>query len=161
MAQTLLLVKDVEHLGRSGDIVNVKPGYARNYLLPNGLAMVASKQALRLQERLQEERKKQSAQDRKDSEALAERVKDLIVESVVKVDQEGHMYGSVSVLDVVRLLEEQHQIIIDKRSVQLQHPIRVLGVHTIELKLKEGVTSSVRIKVRSEEEEVPSSPEQE
>ncbi|MGA8165334.1 MAG: 50S ribosomal protein L9 [Waddliaceae bacterium] len=155
MAQKLLLVKDVKDLGRSGDIVKVKPGYARNYLLPKGLAMIASKHALRLQERLQEDRLKKAAQDRKEAEVLAERLKEVTLESVVKIDQEGHMYGSVSLLDVVRLLQEQQQIVIDKHSVQLKHPIKTIGIHTIEFKLDEDVTAAVRIKVMSEEEATP------
>jgi len=159
MAQKLLLVADVDALGRSGDIVKVKPGYARNFLLPKGLAMIADKNALRTQERLQIARQQKAAEDRKEAEELAERLKDVTVEMLVKVDQEGHMYGSVSALDIVHLLQEQQEIAVDKRSIQLHQPIKKIGVQTVELKLKEGVTASVLVKVISEEE-TPSSREQ-
>ena len=67
MANKLLLVKDVEHIGRSGEIVNVRPGFARNYLLPRGFAVVADKSALRMQVRLKEEREKQAIIDREEA----------------------------------------------------------------------------------------------
>ena len=73
MAQ-LLLLEDVEALGRSGEIVNVKPGYARNFLLPQGLAVIANKNALRMQERLKEERQKRAIADKQESDAIAAKI---------------------------------------------------------------------------------------
>jgi large subunit ribosomal protein L9 len=151
MATKLLLIEDVEALGRSGEIVNVKPGYARNYLLPQGLGVIADKKALRQQERLKEERQKKALTDQKESEEIAARLEGLTLTTVVKVDQEGHMYGSVSALEIAHLLQEQHHIELDKKSIQLKHPIKTTGVHPISIKLKEGVTASLTLKVMSEE----------
>jgi large subunit ribosomal protein L9 len=151
MATKLLLLEDVEALGRSGEIVNVKPGYARNYLLPQGLAVIANKQALRQQERLQEERKKRAIADKHEAEETAGRLDGLTLTSVVKVDQEGHMYGSVTAHEIVHLLQEQKQLELDKKNILLKHPIKTTGVHTIPVKLKEGVTTSFHLKVMSEE----------
>ena len=147
MAIKLLLVQDVDDLGRSGDVVKVKPGFARNYLLPQGLAIFADSNALRMQARLQEERKKKAEEDRKLSETLAKSLDGLMIQTIVKVDQEGHMYGSVTQLDIVHLLAEQHSIEIEKRNVHLQHPIKTTGVHEIDLKLKEGVEARITLKV--------------
>ena len=151
MATKLLLIEDVEALGRSGDIVNVKPGYARNFLLPQGFAMIADKKALRQQERLVEERKKQAAEDRKESDAVAARLQGLTLTTVVKVDHEGHMYGSVNAHDIIQLLQDQQKLELEKKSISLKHPIKSTGVHDIHVKLKEGVTATFHLKVMSEE----------
>lgn len=151
MATKLLLIHDVEDLGRSGDIVNVRPGYARNFLLPRGTAVIADRNALRRQARLQEERLKKAAEDKQEAEKQAEAMAAVTIETIVKVDHDGHMYGSVTTADIVHLLQEQASIGVDKRSVQLKHPIKEVGVHTISLKLKEGVISSFTLKIVPEE----------
>lgn len=151
MPSILLLIEDVEDLGRSGDVVKVKSGYARNYLLPRGFAITADKNALRMQERLKEERKKKAIQDKNAAEELAKVIETLTITVLVKVDQDGHMYGSVSALDIARLIEEQHRFEVDKRAVHLKHPIKVTGMHKVELKLKEGVLTSVSLNVVPEE----------
>ncbi len=151
MATKLLLIQDVDDLGRSGDIVSVKPGYARNYLLPQGFAYIADKRTLRIQARLQQERAIQAAEDRKQAEAQAGQLEGVSLTAVVKVDHEGHMYGSVSAQDVMKLLAEQAKIEVDKRAVQLKHPIKQLGIHKVSLRLKEGVEAVVTLKVMTED----------
>lgn len=150
MATQLLLIKDVEDLGRSGDVIKVKPGYARNYLLPQGLGVTANKNALRMQDRLQEERRKRAAEDRKESEKFAVELEGKIFITYVKVDPEGHMYGSVSANDIKKLLEEEAKIILGKKGVQLKQPIKQTGNYPITLKFKEEVTTSVIVKVLAE-----------
>jgi len=151
MANQLLLIKDVASLGRSGEVVNVKPGYARNFLLPQGLAIIATKQTLRMQERLQKERRERAIIEKKEAEAVASALTGVAVSTVVKVDHEGHMYGSVSAHDIVHLLLAQANITIEKSDVALKHPIKKLGSHEIHLKLKEGVTTSVMLEVIPED----------
>jgi large subunit ribosomal protein L9 len=150
MANKLLLLEDVEALGRSGDIVSAKPGYARNFLLPQGLAIVADKRAVRMQARLQEERKKKAIIDRKDSEELAAKIEGQSLTIIVKVDQEGHMYGSVTPTDVADLLQQQMAIALEKKAVQLKHAIKETGVHTIHVKLKEGVQATFSLTIEPE-----------
>src|SRR5258708_6007556 len=101
MANKLLLIEDVEALGRSGDIVSVRPGYARNFLLPQGFAVVADKNTLRKQKQLQETRRLQAIEDKKTAEQQSSVVQGKVLVTVVKVDEAGHMYGSVSPNDVV------------------------------------------------------------
>lgn len=150
MANKLLLLEDVEALGRSGDIVGVKPGYARNFLLPQGLAIVADKKALRMQAKLQEERQKKAVVDRKESEDLAEKIEGQNITTIVKVDHDGNMYGSVSSSDVADLLGEKMAIHLEKRSIQLKHAIKAIGVHTIHVKLKEGVQATFNLTIEPE-----------
>lgn len=151
MASLLLLIEDVDHLGRSGDVVKVKAGFARNYILPRGLGVKADKNALRMQEKLKEERKAKAIADKTDAEAQAKALEEVTLTATVKVDQEGHMYGSVSVADIVHLLEKEQKFQITKQAVMLKHPIKVVGMHRIELKLKEGVIASFNLNVIPEE----------
>lgn len=151
MATKLLLIEDVEDLGRSGDIVGVRPGYARNFLIPQKLAVVADKKALRMQDRLQEARKQKALADKQEAEAIAAALQSVELTRIVKVDHEGHMYGSVSANDIVHLLQEQCSITIEKRSIALKHAIKTLGEHDIHVKLKEGVTATFKLTVVPEE----------
>lgn len=151
MATKLLLIEDVEDLGRSGDIVSVRPGYARNFLLPQQLALVADKSALRMQTRLQEERRKKAVEDKKESEQQAALIEGKTLTTIVKVDHDGHMYGSVSATDIIHLMQEQEGIALEKRSVQLKHSIKETGVQEIQVKLKEGITATFTLKIVPEE----------
>ncbi len=138
MKQQLLLLQDVDALGKKGDVVSAKSGYVRNFLVPQKLAVIASPNTLRKQERLREERAKQAVVDLKESEDLAKQIESIILETRVKVDPEGHMYGSVSAADIA-LLFQQNGLPVERKYVQLTRPIKVTGVHKISLKLKEGV----------------------
>jgi large subunit ribosomal protein L9 len=163
MATKLLLVEDVENLGRSGDIVSVKPGYARNRLVPTKVAVFADKKSLRMQARLQEERLKKAVEDKKDAEMLAEKINGKTVTTIVKVDHDGHMYGSVSVNDILHLVQEQLSMKLEKRSIQLPHAIKKTGSTEISLRLAEGITAKFTLKVVAEgaEEEAEAAPEAE
>lgn len=155
MAAKLLLIEDVEDLGRSGDIVSVKPGFARNFLLPRGFAVVADKGTLRMQTRLQTEREQKAALDKAEAEQHAAQISEVTLSTIVKVDHDGHMYGSVSAHDVAELLQSQANIALEKRAIMLKHPIKAVGVHKISIKLKEGVTTTLILKVMSEEGQFP------
>lgn len=155
MANQLLLLDDVDGLGRSGDVVRVRPGYARNFLLPQGLAVIANKHALLMQAKLQEERRKRAIVDKQEAEKLALRFQDVVLTTFVKVDPEGNMYGSVTTTDIVDLLKNQADIELERRSVHLPQSIKTIGTHTVKLKLKEGVLSAVKVQVVAEGGEVP------
>ncbi len=151
MATRVLLLEDIENLGHKGEIVSVKPGYAFNFLIPKRHALVADANACRRQARLQEERRLRALEDRKAAEELAAKLVDITVSTEVKVDHEGHMYGSVSQLDIVHLLKLQTGIELEKRYVQLKHPIKQTGVYDITLRLKEGVEALIHLKVQPEQ----------
>jgi large subunit ribosomal protein L9 len=146
MQNQLLLLEDVEELGRSGDLVTVKPGYARNFLIPQKKAVVADNFTLRLRARLMEEREKQAIVDKKEAEELAGRYASLELSTEVKVDAEGRMYGSVAAVDIVKVCAKA-DLSIERKNVVLPHPIRELGIHNIQLKLKEGVIATFKLNV--------------
>lgn len=146
----LLLLEDIVNLGRKGDLVFPKRGFARNYLLPQKKGVIVDKRTLRLQTRLKEERAKQAVIDRKDAEAFAAHLKGRVFTLQVKADTQGHLYGSVSALDIAQLIEEQEGIKLEKRQIVLPKPIKQSGVYTISLRLKENVPATFDLKVCSE-----------
>lgn len=150
MKQQYLLLEDVEDVGRSGEIINAKPGFARNYLIPQQKAIPATAHALRMQARLQEERAKKAAVDKTEAEETAKKLEGMTLKIVVKVDPEGHMYGSVGSTDIVHLFE-QEGIKLDKKNIVIPSKhIKELGVHQMTLKLKEGVTCGYTLHVVSD-----------
>ncbi len=149
MATKYLLLEDVEGLGRKGEIVNAKAGYARNFLVPQGFALMADTRTLRMQARLQAERETRAAEDRRVAEIQAEEIAALQLEVVVKVDSEGHMYGSVTTHDIHHLLEKKG-VVVDRRSILLKHAVKTLGSHKIALKLKEGIPATLTLTVSGE-----------
>jgi large subunit ribosomal protein L9 len=152
MKQNLLLVSDVEDLGKIGEVVTVKSGYARNYLLPKKKAIIADKHTLLMQKKLKEERSKQAITDKSDSQELAKIIEKLTLSINVKVDPEGKLYGSVGVTDIIDLLKKEG-IEVSKKNVLLKKPIKETGVTNIELKLKEDVIASFSLKIIPEDVE--------
>ncbi|MCH9630929.1 MAG: hypothetical protein S4CHLAM37_09390 [Chlamydiia bacterium] len=151
MQNQLLLLEDVGKLGRKGDIVTAKPGFVRNYLIPQKKAVVATAHTLKLRARLQEERTKQAAVDKKEAEALAKVIEGRKLSTKVKVDPAGHMYGSVTAADIVNLFEKEG-IELEKSYITLVHPIKTTGEHKVELRLKEGVPAHIIIEIVGEGE---------
>ncbi len=149
MKQQFLLLEDVEDIGRSGEIISVKPGFARNFLVPQQKAVVASAHTLRMQARLQEERAKKATVDKKEAEGLGAKLEGMTLTITVKVDPDGHLYGSVGQMDIVHLFEKEG-VKLEKRNIVLPHPIKELGVKNLTLKLKEEVVCNYLLNIVSE-----------
>jgi large subunit ribosomal protein L9 len=149
MQYKVILLEDLENIAKKGEIISVKPGFARNFLLPQKKAMIVDKRTLRLQERLQKERDEQSKVDREESMKLSKALEGFETSLEVKVDPDGNMYGSVSHSDIAKLLKE-HGYEVDRKFIAIQHPIRSLGSHTISLNLKENVEASFTLKIKSD-----------
>ncbi len=148
----VILRQDVDELGLEGDVVNVADGYARNFLVPNGLALQATPQnrkALELQ------RKKIEAKRLKGREA-AEKLKEMIGGMVVQLSQkageEGKLYGSVTTMDIALYLKA-HGIEIDRRKIILDKPIKALGEYAVPVRVYPKVTASVKVIVTQEGEQ--------
>ncbi len=145
----LLLIEDVDGLGRSGDIVTAKPGFIRNYLLPRKLAVVAQKHTLRMREKLKDDREKRAVTDKKEAEALSKRINEMTIEIEEKVDPDGHMYGSVTTLDLVHLFEKEG-IIVERKNFLIPLAIKELGTHEINMMLKENTPATFKLIVNSD-----------
>lgn len=150
MRQQYLLLEDVEDVGRSGEVISAKAGFARNFLIPQQKAVPVSAHTLRMQARLQEERSKQAAVDKQASEDMASKLEGATLKIIVKVDPEGHLYGSVSQMDIVHLFEKDgHKL--ERKNVVLTQHIKELGVYNLTLKLKEGVVCNYTLNVVSDQ----------
>jgi len=150
MHNQLLLLEDVRNLGRKGDLVLAKPGFVRNFLLPSKKAVLADNRTLRLRAQLQEERAKQAKLDHKESQTFAHNLKNKILTIKVKSDVQGHLYGSVSTLDIIKLLAEKENIQLERRNVLIAKTIKTAGTYTISLKLKEDISASFQLKVQGD-----------
>jgi large subunit ribosomal protein L9 len=149
----VILADDVEKLGNKGDVVTVADGFARNYLVPKGLAMFASKGALKQAEDMQRAR---AERVRKEKEAAAARVAALAASPVyisARAGEGGRLFGSVTKSDVARAIEEQLDEQVDRHMIRLDDPIRRLGTHEVEVHLHDEVNALVTVEVIAHEEE--------
>ena len=149
----VILAADVEKLGHKGDVVTVADGYARNFLVPKGLALTASKGALKQAEQMRRAREEET---KKAKEAAAAKVATLGASPVyisARAGEEGKLFGSVTNSDVARAIVEQLGEEVDRRQVRLDDPIRSLGTHQVEIHLHEEVNALVTVEVIAHEEE--------
>jgi large subunit ribosomal protein L9 len=145
----IILRADVQHLGKVGEVVKVKDGYARNYLLPKGLAYPAT-EANKKRIAFEGERlAKQHAAEKTAAETEAARLAEVQLTFAMKVGEEDKLYGSVTASDIQRKLEEQG-IHVDKRKIDLAEPIRELGEFSVGIKIHPEVRPQVRITVVKE-----------
>jgi len=151
MKQKLLLLSDIDDLGKKGEIVEVKAGYARNYLLPQKKALFADAHTLLRQQKLQDERAKQGAVDKAESETMKEGLQNVVLSIHVKVDPEGKMYGSVSQTDILELIQKEG-FQIEKKQINIRKHIKETGIVDVPLKLKEGVETTIKLKIIPEME---------
>lgn len=145
----VILREDVKSLGKSGEMVRVKPGFARNYLLPQGLAFEATEGN---KKRIAGETKARGAKvqaERTEAEAMAARLGTLSVTIIGKAGEEGRLFGSITAQDVADALERQGTPI-DKRRIELDQPIKALGHHTVAIRLHADVHAEVRVSVVAE-----------
>lgn len=147
---TVLLREDIDTLGGRGEIVKVKAGYARNYLLPQGLASLATKGNVRQIEQEREALLKKAAQEKSTAEAQAEQMSDISLTFARKVGETGHLFGSVTSMDIVEALKEKGYEI-DRRKVNLKEVIKETGEFTVPVKLHREVTIDVPVTVTDEE----------
>ncbi len=145
----LILREDVPNLGKGGELVEVKPGYGRNYLLPRGLAVVANPRNLREIEHQKQVASAKAAKMRASAEALARRLADTPVSLKRKVGEQDKLYGSVTAMDIAEALG-QRGLSIDRRSIALAEPIKTVGEFEVPVKLHHEVAGTVKVRVEAE-----------
>jgi large subunit ribosomal protein L9 len=147
----LLLKEDVENLGARGDLVKVRPGYGRNYLLPRGLAIQATPANIKQIEMQRKALLKREAVERDTATQQADLIKEVTLEFSRKVGEHGILYGSVTSMDVAEALAAKG-FEIDRRRVLLKEPIKETGEFEVPVKLHREVTTNIKVVVKSEDE---------
>ncbi len=148
----VILRKDLENLGKIGDVVTVKDGYARNYLIPRGYAYYASEGAIRAIEIEKKRKLKKLEQERSKAEAFARDLSQIQITIPMKVGEEGKLYGSVTPLIIAEYLKQEHNIEIDKKLIILDEPIKSLGIFDVKIKLFQDISTTIKVWVINEEE---------
>jgi large subunit ribosomal protein L9 len=145
----IVLREDVEKLGRRGEILEVAAGFARNFLLPKGKALTATEGNLKVVERERRRYVVHQAREKEEAASLARRVAGISCTIVRKVGENEQLYGSVTASDIAEYLEKEG-VVLDKRRILLEEPIRALGIYTVPVKLHPDVTGEIRVWVVKE-----------
>ncbi len=149
MAVEVILRDDVVHVGKMGDVVRVKPGFARNYLFPRGLAVEANRKNLRMLEHQKRVIAVAAERQRKAAEASAAKLEGMQLVVRARAGEEGRLFGSVTNLDVERLLAERG-VKIDRRRIELEEPIKQLGTFPIVVHVGRDVRATIQLTVEAE-----------
>ncbi len=146
----VILKQDIEDLGLEGNIVDVAKGYARNYLIPKGFALMASNQNVKLMEMQRKKIEIKRIKAKEIAERIKEEIKDLLITISQKVGEEEKLYGSVTSMDIAEQMEAKG-ISIDRRKIMLDKPIKSLGDFDVPIKLHPEVTGTIKVAVVPEE----------
>lgn len=146
----IILRQDVENLGKMGELVTVKDGYGRNFLIPRQFAYYASDSAVKKLEVEKKQYLKKYEQMKLAAEALASKISELQVSIPMKVGEEGRLFGTVTPAAIAKELT-LHGYEIDRRNITIEEPIKTLGVFTVKVKLHQEVSSPLKVWVISEE----------
>ena len=142
----IVLLTEVEELGQAGDMVTVKDGYARNFLIPAGMAVRADSRNLKLLEAQRKTAEAKALREVKTHKAMFQRLARMELTARVQVGEEERIFGAVTSADIAKLLAEQG-IEIDRRSIDLPEPIKALGIYTVPIKLHADVEAHIKIRV--------------
>ena len=145
----LILREDVENLGKGGELVDVTPGYGRNFLLPRGLAVLANSKNVREMEHQKSVAQAKAAKLKASAEAVAKRLADTAITLKRKVGEQDKLYGSVTALDLAEALASRG-LQIDRRTIDLSEPIKTLGDFEVPVKLHSDVVGKVKVKIEAE-----------
>jgi large subunit ribosomal protein L9 len=142
----VILTEDIPKLGKIGDTVEVARGYGRNYLVPQGKALLASTKNLKTLEHERRLLKRKAESIRKEAEDLADKVRGLTVSLSRKVVEEGKLYGSVSVSDILQALEERG-VAIERKQIRLDEPIKTVGEYKVPVRFHSEVEAELTVQV--------------
>lgn len=144
----VILKKDVKGTGKAGDIVKVSDGYARNMLLPKGLADEATKNNVHSLEKAKAKREEEEAEAKARAEKQAEEMKKMKVTIVTRSGEGGRLFGSITSKDIADALKEQFDITVDKRKIVLDQPIKEIGTTRVKVKVYPEVTATLIVEVK-------------
>ena len=146
----VILKEDVQNLGQQGDVVEVKSGYARNYLMPQKLAILFTKQQKKSIEEAQRVEERKLEREKDQLESVLKQVENLSLSLKMQSEEDSKLFGSVTKLDIVKLLEE-NGITVDKKYVNLSSPIKTLGEHKVNIVFTKEMSASFTLTVEKED----------
>ncbi len=150
MRQVKVILREVvQGLGEVGDVVGVKVGYARNYLLPQGKALLATESKVRELEHHKRVVGEEAARNLKDLKALRDRLESVALEVTARVGEEGKLFGSITTAHIAELLAKKGYKI-DRRKINLSEPLREAGDHIVPIRLQRDLTAKVALKISAE-----------
>ena len=143
----VILTADVKGQGKKDQIINVSDGYARNFLFPKKLAIPADKKAIADVKNREASRQHKIDTERAEAQALAEKLAGVLVKIKMGAGADGRLYGSVTAKDVAESLEKDHKIVVDRRKIVINEPIKAYGSYTLDIKLYTEVTGKINVLV--------------
>jgi len=148
----VILTRDLEGYGFLGDVIEVKRGFANNYLIPRGYALPATEGNVKHVQEILRQKRRKLEREKKKAEELAKKLEGVVVEVRKPVGEAGKLFGSVTATDVVNALKEQG-IEIDRKNVVFPHPIKEIGVYPITIRLHREVSVEIKVDVKPQEKE--------
>jgi len=149
----VLLLKDVDRQGRAGEVIRVSDGYARNFLLPRGLAVQASSGAIKQAEREREAESRRVAHELSEAQALAQTLDGVAVTFHARAGESDRLYGSITKANIAEALEAKIGQEVDRRKIEMDESLKELGTHAITIKLAPEAEAKVTVVIEREEEE--------
>jgi large subunit ribosomal protein L9 len=151
MAYTQVILKEkIANLGAEADVVKVRRGFARNFLLPQGKAMEATKRNLAFTASLKAIRAKREVEEVAEAEKLAAKIKKIKLTMTLSTGSQGKAFGSITTLDIAKALEVQHGLKLDRHTILLDKPIKATGKHDVNVKIHADVTCFIKLNVTAE-----------
>ena len=146
----VILTSDVEKLGKAGEMVNAKTGFARNFLLPNKLAVQATKENLKIWEEKQAELRAIERENIKNANELKEKIENTKVKIIAKTGEGDRLFGSITSMDIEKALKEQHGLDIDKKKIEMKDNIKSLGTFNVIVKVYPDINANLEVIVDKE-----------
>ena len=146
----VILTADIKSVGKKGQVIDASDGYARNYLLPKKLAVVADNANLNELKTKQDANKYKKDMSRASAEELSKKMKDFELVFKIKAGENGKTFGSVTSKDIAEALNKKYYVEVDKKKIGLDDAIKTLGTYTIDIKLYEGITGKLKVSVVQE-----------
>lgn len=140
----IILKKDIATLGKTGEIVDVKPGYARNYLIPKGFAVSATGSNLKIYEQERKTRERRMEEEKQKAQVLADKLNTVSVTATVQVGEEDKVFGAITNQNIAELLNEKG-FEIDRKKIVLEEPLKDLGVYNVPIKLYQDVEATIKV----------------
>ena len=143
----VLLRSDIKGIGRRGDIVNVSSGHARNFLLPNDLAIVANAGTIAQAEVMRKAREQQIAADRESARLVASSLSTTVIKIAAKAGNEGRLFGSINATEIAKAVLDQTGVTIDRKNIQVETPLRQLGEHSVSAEIFSDVVATLKLEI--------------